>query len=106
MHEAIAKYGFQDKPAYLNYIKDDAEVMFSKSKWNQVSDEIKMRGAIEEVYCLALERSAIPYRGKIDPFVSFKIALEKLSTSISSGIFRDWVYDNYYQIINNVTFFL
>lgn len=99
IHVCVAKYAFNDTPAYLHYQTDNAEVMFSKSKWLSCSDRIKLRGAIEEAYVLALERSAIPYRGEISPFDSFKIALSKIATSITSGIFREFVYENYFSLL-------
>jgi hypothetical protein len=100
IHKAVAKYGFDDQPAYRYYMKDDAEVMSDQSKWDVLPESMKMRGAIEETYVLALERSQIPYRGEIDPIDSFKIALSKLATSISSGWFRHYVYENYYKILD------
>jgi len=103
IHKAVAKYGFNDQPAYRYYMKDGAEVMSDKNKWNVLADSMKMRGAIEETYVLALERSQIPYRGEIDPLDSFKIALSKVCTSITSGWFRAYCYENYYKILDMYT---
>jgi len=44
---------------------------------------------------LALERSQVPFRGKVDPAVSFKIALQRLCSSISSGWWREWAWEHY-----------
>lgn len=103
IHRAIAKYGFNDQPAYRYYMKDGAEVMSDRKKWKALSEEMRMRGAIEETYVLALERSQIPYRNDIDPIDSFKIALSKVCTSITSGWFRAYCYENYYKILDMYT---
>lgn len=103
LHVAIARYGFNDRPAYTYYMKDGAEVMSSKKKWDACSEEIKMRGAIEECYVLALERSQIPYRNEITPLDSFKISISKVCSSITSGWFRGYVYENYYKILDMYT---
>lgn len=86
-------------PAYTLYQKDGAEVMVSKKKWDACSEETKLRGVLEEAYVLALERSQIPYRGNIDPYDSFKLALSKVCTSITGGWFREYAYQNYYNVM-------
>lgn len=96
IHRAIA---LTDKPAYTYYIKDDAEVMTSKEKFFECPEEIRLAGVYEEVCVLALERSQIPNDFTIDSDKSFRIALEKVCTSITSGWFREFAYDNYNKIL-------
>ena len=99
IHKAVAKYGFGDRPAYSYYMKDGAEVMSCRHKFFSLSEEIRLRGGIEETYVLALERSQIPHRGKVRDFTSFKMALMKVCTTITSGWFRAYCYENYFQIL-------
>jgi len=103
IHKAIAKFGFNDRPAYTYYMMDDEDVMCDKKKWDALPNEMKLRGALEEALVLALERSQIPYRDEIDPKDSFKIALMKTCSSITSGWFRRFSYLNYYKILDMYT---
>lgn len=96
IHVAVAHLG---KPAYEFYKGDTAEVMCSRKKWDECSEDVRLHGVLEEAYVLALERSQIPHAGKISPRDSFMIAMEKVCTSITSGWFRDFAYDNYYTVL-------
>lgn len=96
IHEAI-KIG--DKPAYMNYIVDGADVMTSKEKFFAQPEEIKLLGVYEETCVLALERSQIPNNFEIDPRSSFVTALIKVCTSITSGWFREYAWENFDTII-------
>jgi hypothetical protein len=92
IHVAMAHL---DKPAYEFYKSADAEVMCDKKAFFNGPEEVRLYGVLEEAYVLALERSQIPFKGKVDPKRSFDIALEKVCTSITSGWFRAYAYDNY-----------
>lgn len=82
-------------PAYTMYMQDGAEVQCSREKFLNSPRAVKMMGVLEECYVLALERSQIPNNFEIDPKQSFMIALEKVCTSITSGWFREYAYQNY-----------
>jgi hypothetical protein len=69
--------------------------MVDRDKWDNLDYETKLNSVIEEATVLALERSQIPFRGKVDPHRSFLIALEKVCTSISSGWWREFAWENY-----------
>jgi len=94
IHESV-KIG--DKPAYKYYQID--EVKCSKNLFDQLPHRIKINAVLEESYVLALERSQIPHGHKITAKQSFLIALQKVCTSITSGWFREFAYDNYYNIL-------
>jgi hypothetical protein len=85
-----------DKPAYMYYQKDEAEVDCAKDKFFAASEIVRLYGVLEESYVLALERSVIPFG--TDPKKAFDKALEKVCTSITSGWFREYAYLNYYKI--------
>lgn len=97
IHEAVKVL---HQPAYKFYIEDDAEVLTNKEKFMNCSDEIKLLGVYEEACVLALERSQIPNDFKIKPKDSFVTALIKVCTSITSGYFRSYAYDHFYEVID------
>jgi hypothetical protein len=92
IHRAVA---LGEAPAYTYYIEDGAEVNCSKQSFYAVSQEIRLRGVLEESYVLALERSQIPFNWEPAPLDSFLKALEKVCTSITSGWFREFAWENY-----------
>lgn len=92
IHEAVK---LLNKPAYSFYMEIEAEVACARDKFFAQTQVVKLLGVLEEAYVLALERSQIPNDFKIDPRVSFNIALEKVCTSITSGWFRQFAWENY-----------
>lgn len=95
IHEAVAHL---DKPMYQYYAVDREQVLSSQEKFKALSLTQQMYGVLEEAYVLALERSLIPYPG-VDPDEAFLFALEKVCTSITSGWFREFAWENYYDIV-------
>lgn len=87
-------------PAYTHYIRDGAEVMTSKEKFFACDEKIRLYGVYEESCVLALERSQIPYEFKPDPRKSFETALMKVCTSITSGWFREYAWENYDKVLD------
>lgn len=86
-----------DKPAYRYYMKDGQEVMCDVDKWNALPDIVRLYGVLEESYVLALERSIIPFAS--NPEKAFKMALQKVCTSITSGWFRQYAWDSYDRVL-------
>lgn len=84
-----------EKPAYKYYQPENTQVNVAKSLFFEQPDEIKLYGVLEESYVLALERSIIPFGSKTTPKKSFDIALKKVCTSITSGWFREYSWENY-----------
>lgn len=107
IHKAVAHYREYDwnpneeldkwepLPAYRMYMKDGAEVDCDKEKFFAAHESVRLLGVLEEAQVLALERSQIPFRGKVDPRRSFDIALQKVCTSITSGWFREFAWENF-----------
>jgi hypothetical protein len=87
-------------PAYTKF-KGEAEVMVDRSKWQPLPDDVKLASVIEESLVLALERSQVPFRGKIAPEKSFKMALQKVCTSITSGWWREWAWEHYWEALDS-----
>lgn len=91
-------------PAYTFYMKDGSEVMTSKEKFMSQPEHIRLYGVYEESCVLALERSQIPHGlgkdGGPTPRWSFEKALEKVCTSITSGWFREYAWENYHKVMD------
>jgi hypothetical protein len=96
IHEAVAVQG---KPAYTNYLADGATVKTDKTKFFSLPLEQQLLGPLEESYVLALERHQIPNDFKPDRRKSFEIALMKVCTSITSGWFREFAWENHAAIL-------
>lgn len=97
IHETVKTFS---QPAF-ELIKDDgAEVFCSKAKFYSVPEELRLATVLEETYTLALERSQIPFNFKPNPKFSFMKALEKVCTSISSGWWREYAWENYEIIVS------
>jgi len=92
IHQAV-KLG--DAPAYTRFATPGYEVHSSRARFEALSEEHRLHAVLEETYVLAMERSQIPFPGT-SPEVSFKIALEKVCSSITSGWFREYAWENYF----------
>jgi hypothetical protein len=95
IHEAVKIF---EIPAFEMIKKDKAEVFCSKEKFTNSSKDVQLATVLEECYVLALERSQIPYDFSIDRKKSFNLALEKVCTSIASGWWREFAWENYYAV--------
>lgn len=94
IHRAVS---IDSTPAYTKYLVD--EVRCSKELFNKLSYEERLQGVMEESCVLALERCLIPYGFKEDPFKVYTYALQKVCTSITSGWFREWAWENFDEAI-------
>ena len=97
IHEAIK---IDEVPAYSRFMKNGAEVFTDKEKFFKLPYLLKLNAVIEESIVLALERSLIPNNFKISKDKAFKMALEKVCTSITSGYFREFAWETYNDSIN------
>jgi len=95
LHQAVKHL---DKPAYIYYAKDDQPVFSDKAKFFACDPMIRYYGAIEEASVLGLERSILAH-GTWAPKVAWTFALSKIASSITSGFFRKWVFENIFDIL-------
>jgi hypothetical protein len=95
LHLAVA---IGDRPAYMEFKLDEEEVWCSEELWNMCSEETKLNAGFEEAMVLNLERWLVPNDFKVEPKQGFDIALEKICTSITSGFFREYCWEHYYEI--------
>lgn len=107
IHEAVALVNLvgigKPWPAYKSYMKEGSEVMTSKELFFSVSEETRLYGVFEESCVLALERSQIPFadvENPPHPRKSFEYALMKVCTSITSGWFREYAWENYDKVLD------
>lgn len=96
IHKAIA---LLDEPAYRKYMKDGEEVMCDRSKFDRLPEFVKLCGVYEETCVLALERCLVPFEFKTHPKQAFLMALSKVCTSITSGWFRKYAWENYDSVV-------
>lgn len=99
IHEAVKHL---DRPAYTYYMVEGAQVMCSREKFEELNLLVRLMGVLEESYVLALERSIIPYDSFNDEekcYNAFKMALMKVCTSITSGWFREFAWENYETVL-------
>lgn len=99
IHVAIAR---GERPAYTYYMQGDQEVNCSKDAFFSCSEELRLLGVYEEACVLSLERSIIPFKieGDENRKKSFLFALEKVCTSITSGWFREFAWENYKKVVD------
>jgi hypothetical protein len=96
IHEAVKHL---ERPAYEYFKPDAAEVMTSKSMFFATSYEVRLYAALEEVMVLSIERSIHPFNLTGEKLRwAFDMAHMKLATSISSGWFREFVWENYDEV--------
>lgn len=96
IHVAVAS--IPSKPAYTFFSKDGEEVAVDKIKWINLPKVIQLNAGLEEAYVLAIERSLVPHPGVLTPKQAFDKALMKVCTSITSGWFREFCWEHYYDI--------
>ncbi len=94
IHESVKR---MNKPAYTFYQSDNAEVQCDMNKFFACDEQIRLNGVYEESCVLALERAIVPFN--VPPINAFRKALEKVCTSITSGKFREYAWENYDKVL-------
>lgn len=87
-----------DRPAYEFFRLADREVLTSREKFLACDRKIQLYAVLEEAYVLAIERSLVPFPGVLTNREAFLKALEKVCTSITSGWFREFAWENYFNV--------
>lgn len=101
LHELIGLNG----PAYKLIQSDDADVLCSKEKWNRLPEIYKNLCVFEEAFVIAAERGVFPFQVEkyqdkryyiSEDFHKLYVkALQKICTSLTSGFFREYAWNNY-----------
>lgn len=89
-----------DRPAYRFFQPDGEEVGTSKEDFFAQTRQVQLLAVLEESYVLSLERAIIPFDLKTydQRKKAFDTALEKVCTSITSGWFRKFAWDNFDEV--------
>jgi len=98
IHRAIS---YLDAPAYTKVKDCQDEVYMKKANFFDSPEMIRILCVVEESMVLSLERAIIPFDLFNDPEKinqAFKMALFKVCTSITSGWFREYAWENYDRI--------
>lgn len=109
--DASVKYKYQhddihqvikvlDKPAYEFFKPDEKEVLTSMKMFAALPEEIKLYAVLEESLVLAAERSQLAFDNPPHPSRSFMMALTKVCTSITSGKFREYAWENFDKVVD------
>lgn len=110
LHEVFAHY---DKPIYTMLQANNIDSVFChREKWNSLSHIDKCLCVLEESYVIASERFIIPKMvnvkyfniNTVNPCLHVVDALKMVCTTLTSGYFRQFAIDNYYEIIKNIDF--
>lgn len=96
IHENILSVGI---PMYKYF--SVGEVQSSKELfYARLTHRGRLEAVLEESCVLALERSLIPFEGQLTYKEAFVMALNKVCTSITSGWFREFAWENYYEVLD------
>ena len=110
LHEVFSHY---DKPLYTKLQNDEQLTVYChKSLWDTLPWCDKVRTVLEECYVIASERYLIPDMIKVkstqldtlNPSQAVMVALKMVCTTLTSGYFRAFAIDNYFQIISMIDF--
>lgn len=88
LHVSIAYY---DRPLFESILKDGAEVMVDKRKFDALQYDDRLKLVREEVYATALERFIIPNNYKYPKGAAYNQALQKTICSFMKGEFALWI---------------
>lgn len=101
LHELVSVLS---APAYKSFLMDGYDVYCDHAKFIQMDHARKCHAVIEESAVIALERGVFPFnkQATIDSQEMQKLlctALRKICTSLTSGWFRDFAYENYSDLV-------
>lgn len=94
IHEVMAHH---DRPVFTMMQRDPSKAWCEKDMFFALPFEYQVQAVQEEAYVIALERYIIPQYGDDwnNYFESYKKALKRICTSLTSGWFRDFAIENY-----------
>jgi hypothetical protein len=97
VHQAVKRL---HKPAYEFFKEDTSEVFCSKELFDKCDEQVKLLSVLEEAMTLAIERSLSVFPGKKTPREAFEMAMIKVCSSIASGWWREYAWNNYTNVFN------
>lgn len=105
IHIYLSKATGYDAPAYTKMTPNEVEC--NREMWDALPTEDKIRCVIEEAAVIAAERSLAPFhflkQERLFPEPtqdqSFYWGLFRLCTTLTSGWFRSWAIDHYFEVV-------
>lgn len=85
---------FYDKPLHESIRPDKNDVACSKKLWDNLSQEDKLKCALEETYVFAIERYS-----EYPPNIALSKALKHLITKSTKGYFNLFMIDNFFDLL-------
>ena len=100
IHESIKT---MDKPAYQYFKPENSEVLCNKNMFDSLSYDVKHKSVIEESWVLTIERAVVPFSITDEDAIKnrFRHALQKVCTSITSGWFREFAWEDYDNVMDD-----
>lgn len=96
LHKVVA---IDEMPAYSKIKNSESDVMCNREMWNHATENVKIACVLEESWVIALERRIIPMKmwnaTREEQFDAAVTALQKICTTLTSGWFRDYAWQNY-----------
>jgi hypothetical protein len=96
IHVSVAPNG---TPAYTLYLKDNEPVLCDRAKFFACPREVQLAGVVQEASVLAIERSKVPHGDTWSDKQAWMFALSKVCSSITSGWFRQFAFENVFDVI-------
>lgn len=96
LHELVA---YNDAPMYTKMQKDKSKAWCERELWEQFTELEKQQCVAEESYVIAIERWLVPRKWNFPAKLAYMKALEKVSTTLTSGWFRAYALDFYTEIL-------
>ena len=97
VHKVVAVWG---APAYESYKVPGEEVKCSRELFEALPVAVRLNGVYEEASVLSIERSLVPFADQNpDPVKVFRFALMKVCSSITSGWFREFAWENHDRVL-------
>lgn len=100
LHEVVKHF---NKPIYnmLKYEEKKDRAWCEKDLFHNLPYDYRIKCVQEEAYVIALERYILPQFGEYkDFFWCYKRALRRICTTLCSGFFRQFAFENYPIIVN------
>lgn len=99
LHVLVSEDG---TPIYTKCLAEGEEVKIDKSKFDNLSEEDKVRMFKEEVMVIAIERWLVNphWKGKVGILEAYKMALKKVVTSLTKGWATDFILFNLDKFVN------
>lgn len=105
IHRIVAHY---EKPLFKSLQINNGKVWCDEKLWTVLKHEDKIKCVLEELYVITLERKIIPMIFQAKQLITNEKAVQwsliKMSTSLTNGWFRNFILDNYYNILKSVKY--